>query len=384
MPEEPSRKNHKKSGVLLPPAVGYSFSILLRLIRENEVSMRYYPRLFITSLINIINKPFRYYERRFINPKIKEQDIKNDPIFILGHWRSGTTLLHNLLCEDKQMAFTTTFQGVFPDTLFNKAGRFLFETFTKILIPGTRKGDNVKLRTNYPQEEEFALGSHTCFSYYYFWMFPKNIQKYYDKYINFNDVSSEDIDSWKEDYLLLIKKAVRNTAGNIFISKNPPNTGRIKVLLEMFPNAKFIHIYRNPIEVFLSTKHFYKTMMPYLQLNTITEEELVNHILKVYKEMMKKYFAQKTLIPQQNLIEVAFEDIESRPGEILENIYKQLQIPEFETARIRFDKYLEDSKDYKKNKHLIKKELLDKILDKWDFAMKEWGYDVPGNVEIVE
>jgi len=259
----------------------------------------------------------------------------------------------------------------------------LFEGFTKLLIPGTRKGDNVKLRTNFPQEEEFALGSRTYFCYYYFWIFPRNTLKFYDQYINFNDVRQKDIDAWKEDYYLLIKKAIKNTNGNIFISKNPPNTGRVEKLLELFPNAKFIHIHRNPIEVYLSTRHFFKTMGPYLQLNSISDEELDTFILKVYKDLMHKYHDEKNQIPQNNLIEVAFSDLESHPKEILKKVYDQLQIPAYNKAEIEFDKYLEGSKSYKKNKHLIKKEVLDKILAEWDFAMKEWGYEVPENVEII-
>jgi len=378
-----SKQKRTKAGVLLPPAVGYSFNILLKLIKENSVSPKYYLRFFITGLINLINKGFRAYERRFINRRFKTKKIERDPIFILGHWRSGTTHLHNLLCEDQQMAYNTTFQGVFPDTLFNKAGRFIFEGFTKLLIPGTRKGDNVKLRTDFPQEEEFALGSHTYFCYYYFWIFPKNTMLFYDRYVNFNGVSEQDIEAWKQDYSLLIKKAIKNTSGDLFISKNPPNTGRIKTLLGIFPNAKFIHIHRNPVEVFLSTRHFYKTMMPYLELHSISESELETFILSVYKALMEKYLLEKSSIPPNNLIEVSFEDLESKPNEILEKIYNQLEIPGFETAKSKFDKYLEDSKSYKKNKHLIKKELLDKILTEWDFAMKEWNYNVPENVEIL-
>ncbi len=376
-------KHKDKSGVLLPPAVGYSFSVMFRLIRENHISLKYYPRFFITFLINIINKPFRAYEKKFINPKINHQKIDCDPIFILGHWRSGTTYLHNLLCEDKQMAYNTTFQGVFPDTLFNKAGRFIFEEFTKLLIPGTRKGDNVKLRTHFPQEEEFALGAHTYFCFYYFWIFPQNTLKYYKSFVNFRDVSIKEIDSWKQDYTLLIKKAIKNTGGKLFISKNPPNTGRIKTLLEMFPNSKFIHIYRNPLEVFLSTKHFYKIMMPYLQLHNISESDLDSIIIYVYKEMMQKYLEERKLIPQTKLIEISFEDLEKDPLKIVKMVYEKLKIPGFEAANVSFEKYLEKSKGYKKNKHQITKDLLERILTEWDFAMKEWNYGIPENVEII-
>jgi hypothetical protein len=99
---------------------------------------------------------------------------------------------------------------------------------------------------------------------------------------------------------------------------------------------------------------------------------------------MIKYLKEKSLIPQHNLVEVSFDDLENRPLQILEEIYGKLDIPGFMMTVGSFKKYLENSKSYKKNKHRIKRETLGRVLSEWDFAMKEWNYDVPDNVEIVD
>ncbi|MEZ5084213.1 MAG: sulfotransferase [Bacteroidales bacterium] len=138
-----------------------------------------------------------------------------------------------------------------------------------MLIPTTRKGDNVILNTDYPQEEEFALGDKDFLCYYYFWMFPRKTKLFYERFLRFQGINEKLATKWKEDYKLLIKKALKNTNRTRFLSKNPPNTARIKVLLDMFPNAKFIFIHRNPVEVFLSTRNFFNKMMPYLQLQKL-------------------------------------------------------------------------------------------------------------------
>lgn len=376
--------NNQKRGILLPPAVGYSLKILFSLCKTNNIPLNYYPRLLAIIVINLINLPFRTYERLMINPGFQSASIDKDPIFIIGHWRSGTTHLHNLLCQDPQMGYTTTFQSVFPDTLFNKSGRFLFKNFTRLLIPGTRKGDNVALDPSYPQEEEFALGDKTPICFYYFWMFPQNIMNYYNSFVRFRDVASDELESWKMDYKLLIKKALKNTNRQRFLSKNPTNTARVKVLLDMFPKAKFIHIHRNPVEVFLSTRHFYEKMLPHLQLQSIAQEELDRHILDIYKNLMNDFFEQKELIPPGNLIEVSFDELEESPEAILENIYEELNLKGVENAKPMFRKYFKRMESYKKNKHTITKDILQKVLHECDFSMKKLNYTIPKNIEILD
>ena len=376
------KKVKTKNGIYLPPAVGYSFKILFNLVRVNRISLKYTPRLLVVLIINLINYPFRQYERFIINPKIRKNTIDDAPIFIIGHWRSGTTHLHNLLCQDAQMGYTTTYQSVFPDTLFNKLGFFLFRGFTSILMPGNRAGDNVRLKASFPQEEEFALGSKTPICFYYFWMFPRNLLSYYIDFIRLKKPNSNRLQSWKEDYKLLIKKALRNTNKKIYLSKNPSNTGRIKILLDMFPNAKFIHIHRNPVEVFVSTQKFFYKMLPNLQFQTITSKEIDDAIFVLYKNLMDDYFEQKHLIPKENLFEFSFDQLQEKPLLTLSDLYLGLNLNGFEKAQPKFTAYLKSVDQYKKNKHHIKKEHLDRLLVEWDAYMVSLNYSVPDTIEI--
>jgi len=379
----PQSKNQKR-GILLPPAVGYSLQILFNLVRKNKIPPKYYLRLVAVTIINLINWPFRNYERLFINPKYRRAGTEEEPVFILGHWRSGTTHLHNLLCQDNQMGYTTTFQSVFPDTLFNIAGRFIFKNFTKLLIPGTRKGDNVRLDPSLPQEEEFALGDKTPICYYYYWMFPQKIIEYYNRFVRFEGIPRKQQLAWESDYKLLIEKSLINSGGQRFLSKNPTNTARIKVILDMYPNAKFIHIHRNPVEVFLSMRNFFKKMLPPLQMQSIEQDELDDHTFTIYKNLMKDYFDQRGLIPAGNLVELSFDALEENPEAILKDIYKKLNLTGFDGALPNFQSYLNKMGDYNKNKHYISKIQLQRVQDEWGFAIDQLGYEFPQNIEILD
>lgn len=377
-------KKQIKKGVLMPPAVGYSLQILLGFLFKYPISFRFAFRFFLLVIVNLINWPFRTYERLLINPKYKKRAITESPIFILGHWRSGTTHLHNLLCKDPQMGYTSTYQSVFPDTLFNKLGRFLFEGFASALIPGKRAGDNVTLGTKLPQEEEFALGDKTPISFYYFWMFPRNIKLFYKRFIRFEGIDNITKERWKANYKLLIIKSLKNTNTQLYLSKNPSNTGRIQVLLEMFPNAKFIHIHRNPIEVFLSTQNFFKKMLPHLQLQNISQNEIKEEIVHLYKELMTDYFDQKSLIPTGSLVEIRFEQLENKPMHVLKHVYSELNISGFERAESYIQDYINSMTSYKKNNHVLSKQQLYILTEAFQFAMTELKYSIPSNLDIIQ
>ena len=228
-----------------------------------------------------------------------------------------------------------------------------------------------------PQEEGFALCNYNPFSFYNFWFFPKQTREYCDKYLLMNGFTAEERAEWKRDYLTLIKKALLNTNGMRFISKNPPHTANIPLLLEMFPNARFIHIYRNPLTVFPSTLNFFRQVIPSVALQEISNEELEDNIFYVYEKMMNKYEEDKTMIPSQNLIEIRYEDFEKAPLSELEKIYDQLSLPGFEASRQRFEAYIASQQEFQANNHQLSQPEIERIVHQWRFFMNRLGYDVP-------
>src|SRR3712207_6546804 len=64
----------------------------------------YWPRAAFMTGAGVVNSALSWHENRTYGPKVAAVEIKS-PVFILGHWRSGTTHLHNLLCVDRQFAY---------------------------------------------------------------------------------------------------------------------------------------------------------------------------------------------------------------------------------------------------------------------------------------
>ena len=268
---------------------------------------------------------------------LADKPLEHDPVFILGHWRSGTT-------------------------------------FMSWLMPDKRPTDNMELAVDLPQEEEFALANMMPYTYYNFWFLPKYMQEYADKYLLFDDISEAELKVFEETFTKLIKISLWNTHGTQFLSKNPPHTGRVKELVKMFPNAKFIYLMRNPYTVFESTRSFFTNTIQPLKLQDISNEELQENILSVYAKLYHKYEADKKFIPEGNLVEVRFEDYETNAFDMTQEIYQKLQIPGFEDARADIEAYVNKKKGYKKNKYQYKPETVELVEKNWSFALEQWGY----------
>lgn len=368
----------------LPPTVGYNYPMLLGLLRKYKVDKGYHGRAFVISLISMIGVPFRMWEKLAYDKKADKVKLEQQPVFILGHWRSGTTHLHNLLCEDENAAYVTTYQSVFPDQSLSAGSKFLFKNIMKMIMPLKRAGDNVKLSIDYPQEEEFTLGARNPASFYYYWYFPELIKEFYDEYLTFETSDAQVRQTFIDDYKRVINKAILYTGKKRFFSKNPVNTSRIPMLLEMYPDAKFIHICRNPVDVILSTRHFFSHMMPGLSLHKVNYDRVNEDIYTIYKKMMKQYFETRALIPEKNLIEVKYEDLMANTIDELKKIYDQFGFDGFGQAAPLIDRYAESKKGYVKNKYAIKRALLEEVMQNTDFTMKEWAYDIPDNLEITD
>lgn len=357
------------------PNFGCSYRDLMKLLISNDsIALKHYFRILFMNSVSIVGIPFRIFEYMCYNKAIKKTKLSFPPIFIIGHWRSGTTHLHNLLTQDPQFGFVTMLQASFPKSFMSNT---FFSFWMNQFLPETRPMDNMKMGICKPQEDEMALGNLFPYTFYNALYFPKRMMEYYNKYVRFKNVSSKLVKKWKYTYDYLLKTATLNMGGKRLVLKNPVNTARIKILLEMYPEAKFIHIYRNPYIIYLSTRHFYKKAIEIFMFQNVSNELLEENIIKIYKEMMKSYFKEKRLIPSNNLIDVKFENLEDDTIGQLERIYTKLNLQGFDKNKNRFEFYLEQIKSYKKNKFQMDNRILNLIEKNWRFTIDKWNYKIP-------
>lgn len=354
---------------------GITFGDWCEVLRENHFAIHpaYWPRALVLTLGSVLNSYYRGREDRAFGPSLEDVAIK-PPLFILGHWRSGTTLLHNLLALDDRFAFPNLYQVFFPHTFLGTEE--LRTNLARRLIPQTRIFDNVAQGLQMPNEDEFATCTASLRSPYMAWAFPRG-HEHYERYLTFRGVADEDVSRWKESLVGFLKKLAWKYDRPALL-KSPPHTCRIRLLLELFPDARFVHIRRNPYTVFQSTRHLVGVFTRSLQFQRPRPGELDASVIRSYRVMHDAFFDERHLIPNDRFHEVAFEDLEHNAVGEIRTLYEALGISGFESVLPHLDEYLGTLSDYRKNEYPELSGSIRRQLEKsWGRCFEEWGYSTP-------
>jgi len=328
----------------------------------------------------VLQEPFRILENVKYADTIRNYTLKENPVFIIGHWRSGTSFLQYMLSNDPQFGYMNKFQVVFPD-LYLYSESFLKSMVER--IPQTlniiRDAQNisVNLDLDSPSEIEIAL---TCMmspaSLHWGHIFPKNAWEYFNKYLFLETASKKEIQQWEQDYHYLIKKIELKNDGKQVLIKSPGNTSRIEKLLELYPNARFIYIHRNPYDVFYSSLKLWNTLLDNLAVQNFTKPQIELIIIRTYKKLMAEYIKQKNLVPEGQLAEIEFKNFTSNPVKELFTVYERLQLDGFAKAEPYFHNFLENKTKANSSSYTYEKRIISLINNNWSLAFKQWGYPV--------
>lgn len=353
--------------------VGADWRTYRAIMRDRQVDKGYRMKYGLTTAVCRLLSCFAPIQERRYQRMLADKPLEHDPVFILGHWRSGTTYVHNVLSCDTHFGYNTTYQTVFPHLMM--FGQSFFKRTMAWLMPSRRPTDNMELSVDLPQEEEFAMTNSMPYTYYNMWYLPRHWEEYMRKYLLFEGITEEELQRFKVELDKVVRIALWNTGGTQFLSKNPPHTGRIPELLQMYPHAKFIYLIRNPYTVFESTRSFFTNTIRPLQVQSISQEEMTANILQTYTQLYERYQATKHLIPDGALIEVRFEDFEQDAMGLTEKIYRTLGIAGWEGAKPAIEQYVHSKRRYKKNRYAYDPETVRLVNQHWGRAVKDWSYE---------
>jgi hypothetical protein len=326
---------------------------------------------FTVSCASPVNSVLRRLQGWRYGRQIEETEIAEPPVFVIGHWRSGTTYLHELLCHDDRFAYPTTYECFAPSHFLVSA--WILPRLLGFLLPRKRPMDNMLAGFDRPQEDEFALSNLGCPTPYLRMVFPNEAAPY-QELLDMQGVPDDVLASWKRHVMYFVK-ALTLQKRKPLILKSPPHTGRIAVLSEMFPGARFIHITRDPFTLFASTRRLWPALDGAQALQLPRNKYLDEYVFSCFERMYRGFEQQRPLIPPQHICDVRYEDLVRDPLGQMQGIYEKLALGDFERVRGPLETYLQQHKDYQTNRHIALDEgLRAEIRRRWGSYAEKYGY----------
>jgi omega-hydroxy-beta-dihydromenaquinone-9 sulfotransferase len=316
---------------------------------------------------------------------IFSKDIANmelgAPLFIIGHWRTGTTWLHELLSQDKQFVAPNTLECFAPAQCLIAGWLVRMLTF----LPRKRPMDDMAVGWDRPQEDELALLNLGLGSPYETIIFP-NHRPVQHEFLSMRNVTPEQLRIWKAGWMHFLKQVVfraqREEASLSYLPrlllKSPTHTARINLMRQLFPKSQFIHLVRHPYEIFASTLLLWRTLFqtqgcqkPQFGQLPANQPSIEAYVLDTM-DLLYCDFPQS--MPEQQLCQVRYEHLVRNPLAEARRIYAQLNLGPFDEVRPRMEDYLLERKAYKANEHQISTAQRAAVLRRWRWYFEKYDY----------
>lgn len=351
---------------------GADFWGLVRILNSNRwrVSPSHWPGCCVDLAFALGNSGLGAAQSLLYRSRLKQLELQEDPVFIIGHWRTGTTLLHELLALDPRHTCPTNYQCFVP-------GHFLlterwFKPWTTFALPANRPPDQMPVTWDAPQEDEFALCNLGVPSLYATIAFPNGGPAFTES-LTLESFSSRQREQWKRAWLTFLKGLHYRKPGRMLL-KSPTHTFRLPVLLEMFPNARFINLVRHPTTVFLSTVRLWKSLFATHGYQTPRFVDLNEFVFATFVQMHERLEATRDSVPAGRLIDVRYEDLVDDMVGTTQSIYERLELGDFELLRPLIEEYVSAHRGYEPNRHQATADVESEVYARWKPYFERYGY----------
>jgi hypothetical protein len=276
---------------------------------------------------------------------IARTSLAADPIVNVGHWRSGTTLLHELLACDPRFTAPNTLQCAVP-AHFVLSEEFA-RTWLGFLLPAHRPMDAMRLGFDRPQEDELALCNLGMPSPWWVVAFPNEPPPDRD-YEDLDSLAPAARDRWVAAWTGFLRAVQFEHPGRLVL-KNPLHTFRLPTIHAVFPAADVIHLVRNPHTMVPSCLHFWRRIAEAHGLQRPTGAGLEDRVIESVLRMERRLDATWEAVPARHRFRTRYEDLVADPIGVLRSIYAHFGWSGAADAEPRWQARLAESRDYRAN-----------------------------------
>lgn len=354
---------------------------LHQLVTDNlPLAPHKYPKVALFYIKALSAGAVGYFERRSYQRQLKGFDLPHPPLFVLGHWRSGTSFLQSLIGAAPGYMYYNKFQTIFPDSFLltqHSLKPLINYLFARSPIARSWKNGvahNFDSLDTASEIEVAMINQMNPYSFHWGQVFPKRWKYYFDRYLFMDGISKREYRAWQQSVKQLNKKVNFTAPEDRLVVKNPGDTARLAHLHKLYPQAKFVFIHRDPYDVFYSNIKLWKRILSNLAVQETDEAQIKRSVRYIYRRVHEQYFADREAVPNTQLAEIAYEDFRKAPVATLAQVFEQLQLPGFAANRPYYEAYVGDG-GFKPSTYDYQAEELAVLEEEWGPVMDTLGYD---------
>ena len=322
---------------------------------------------------------------RIFFPKHRQIQVKQ-PIFIIGHPRSGNTFLHKLITQTDEFVAFKTWHILFPSL----TARVLVKPFIKYLINKNKSsivpdqvGHGVALDKT---EEEELLFFHKLDTQFVWARSPLGFDDQENPEFRFHDLQAPSRRRSSINFFKgCLQRQIYYTGKQQVVLQTLQSVHRIKTILEAFPDAKFIYLVRSPQETIpshLSILWFLLDLQ--LGVENIPPHKLQRYIDRRYRYNIDLYryfydLQKNQEIPEDRVMTVRYDSLRSDLEKTFAAIVKFTGIEPSDELKQAVKEQAITQKNYQRKHQFISLEDLslsrEQIAKDFDFIFEEYGFD---------
>ena len=315
--------------------------VLLRGLQLRRPALSCWRVFLVMGLSGLVVEPLAWLQSLLLARRLQKAQLPDDPIVVIGHWRSGTTYLHQLLACDPTLATARNSLTMAPQVaLLLKP---LIRSALKLWMTRRRPIDAVPWGADDPQEDELGLARLTmdtnmagmAFPLAYPWFFRRNVLR----------VSGAFETQWLHFTKLTWLHDGQGKTG--LLIKNSAHSARVELVLRHFPRARFVLLHREPQVSIRSLVQVKQRLAALVGLQPLPDAVTqVEETVAAHRLLLQAFEASRHRIPAGQLVEVPYEALIREPCAAVKRIYDELGLSSWSVAQAPVQARIAQARSY--------------------------------------
>ena len=316
-------------------------AVLLRGLQLRRPALSCWRVSLVMGISGLMVEPLAWVQSWLFARRLHKAELPDDPIVVIGHWRSGTTYLHQLLASDPTLATARNCLTMAPQVALLLQP--LLRSALRAWMTRQRPIDAVLWGPDDPQEDEVGLARLTmdtnmagmAFPQAYTWFFRRNVL----------GLSL----AFEREWLLFTKLTwLHDGQGKTgLLIKNSAHSARVELVLRHFPKARFVVLSRDPQASIRSLVQVKQRLGGLVGLQPVPDAVTqVEETVAAHRQLLQAFEASRHRIPQGQLIELPYDALVSQPLAAVKRIYDELGLSSWFVAEAPIQARIAQARSY--------------------------------------